>query len=181
MGPRRNGGLKCAWYWTPDTACQVQVTLELAPGWAAWQARMQAAGYTYGRVNIAQACPASASSSFTSATVFSVSGGTFNGRVTLGCDYSQYYTVPALDTPWRFEWYSPAQQAWVAGGGQSPQAEALAAALPGLDVSEYEVALAAVSTVDLCLRSPLSRATPTLTASRTRSSTATRSFGRTST
>lgn len=148
-GPRRNGGLRCQWYSNPDTACQLEVTLGLGPDWGDWQGRMRAAGFTYGRISLASVCPADAS--VPEPFVFDLARDTFTGRVTLGCGFGQYYTVPSLDAPWRFEWYSPAQQAWVGGGGQRPLQDALNEALPGLDISQYEQALAGVSLAQLCL------------------------------
>lgn len=121
-GPLRNQGLACQWY-SGDTACVVDMGFSLDAGWADWQAQMRAAGATLGRVSIARACPADAQADFTRAIVLNLDSQRFTTNVTVGCDYSKYYTVPSAAVPWDFEWYFPQAGAWAKAGWPVPAAE----------------------------------------------------------
>lgn len=148
-GPPANSGLECTW--SGPTVCQVEISLELAPGWADWQSQMAQAGVSHGRISIADGCPSDARSAYSTEVVLNAQDGSAATKVTIGCDYGKYYTIPSLHVPWKLEWYDASMGTWVDGGGQIPIDQLQAQQFPGLDVSEYEARLSGIALAELCL------------------------------
>ncbi len=107
-GPIANGGLNCGGT-TQSRVCLLELRLTRNSDWADYVARMEQEGVSALRVSIAESCPASAGSGYTTARVSLSSSAQ---TIRLGCDYGQYWSIPSLDIPLVWEYADSATGRW---------------------------------------------------------------------